>query len=287
MWLIERPSSRVPCDMIENTSPVHMLLCWREAPNELSVTHKARHKIIAIKNAMTAEKNVDLNFMTMSFGAPTTWTVISSSKLPSLSALRVICRAWYPPTSTRPLDGWTSMNRLNAVSARWIWNTAGMRPWFARTTSYWWDVVVKTVPASRQSSDSWTCGGRPSAQIISGRRVSRPVTSQNTDYTQRPALPLSLSHSLQTKDAHGPKKCCPSPSDLAQPGPKPTTVQPGPARLGPQHNTMTSHMALTYPVTAVRCWCWGSSVTEYQLPDSTCSCTDNLHYTTSLTVARP
>jgi len=120
----------------------------------------------------------------MSSGAPSTCTVMSSSKLPSLSALRLICSAWYPSTSIRPVDGCTSINLLNNVSASWMWKTAGIRPRLANTTWYWWDVLVKILPVSSVSSDSWRRAASPSAQIVSGSRVSRPVTSQNTNYTQ-------------------------------------------------------------------------------------------------------
>jgi len=114
---------------------------------------------------------------------PSTCTVMYSSKLPIRSALRLISNGWYPSTSIRPVDGCTSTNLLNTVSGRRTWNTAGMRPRLARTTSYWWDVLVKIDPVSSVSSDSWTHAGSPSAQIVSGSRVSRPVTSQNTNYT--------------------------------------------------------------------------------------------------------
>jgi len=121
--------------------------------------------------------------MTMSSWDPSTRTVMSSSKLPSLSALRVIFSAWCSSTSIFPVIGCTSMNWLNRVSGMRIWKTAGMRPQLASTTSYWWNVLVKTVPVSRVSTDSRRRGGSPWAQIVSGRRVSRPVTSQNTDYS--------------------------------------------------------------------------------------------------------
>jgi len=132
--------------------------------------------------------------MTMSCGEPSTCMVMSSSKLPSLSALRVTSSSWYPSTSICPVAGWTSMNWPKTVSGRRTWNTAGMRPRFASTTSYWWDVLVKIVPVSSVSTDSCRHAGSPSAQITSGSRVSRPVTSQNTDYNHNTDYMQSPQH---------------------------------------------------------------------------------------------
>jgi len=52
---------------------------------------------------------------------------------------------------------------------------------------------------------------------------------------------------------------------LAWPHPKPTTVQPGPVRANSVHDDVTYRIGNT----AVRRWSWASSVTEYQLSDST------------------